>query len=75
MGFTPATSAELRACLDETEKMPSGERFRRFLQGGFWRNFLSKYPESNQIQKLMCSLSRRWQELSRGRPQKKRRAC
>ena len=60
-------SAELRACLDETEKMPSGERFRRFLQGGFWRNFLSKYPESNQIQKLMFALSRRWQELSGAR--------
>ncbi len=63
-----AAYAELRACLDETEKMPSGERFRRFLQGGFWRNFLSKYPESNQIQKLMCSLSRRWQELSGAGP-------
>jgi alpha-amylase len=44
--------------------MPDGERLRRFLQGGFWRNFLSKYPESNQIQKLMSALSRRWQELS-----------
>jgi hypothetical protein len=62
-----ATSAELRACLDETEKMPSGERFRRFLQGGFWRNFLSKYPESNQVQKLVCAVSRRWQELSGAR--------
>jgi alpha-amylase len=48
--------------------MPSGERFRRFLQGGFWRNFLSKYPESNQIQKLMFSLSRRWHTLSGARP-------
>ena len=64
-----ATSAELKACLDETEKMPDGERFRRFLQGGFWRNFLSKYPESNQIQKLMSAVSRRWHELSGARPQ------
>ena len=62
------TSAELKACLDETENMPEGERFRRFLQGGFWRNFLSKYPESNQIQKLMSAVSRRWQELNGGRP-------
>ena len=59
-----ATSVELKACLDETENMPDGERFRRFLQGGFWRNFLSKYPESNQIQKLMSAVSRRWQQLS-----------
>jgi len=64
-----ATCAELKACLEETEKMPDGERFRRFLQGGFWRNFLSKYPESNQIQKLMSAVSRRWQELSGARPQ------
>jgi alpha-amylase len=63
-----ATSAELRACLDETEKMPDGERFRRFLQGGFWRNFLSKYPEANQIQKLMSAVSRRRQELTGARP-------
>jgi alpha-amylase len=68
------TSAELRACLDETEKMPDGERLRRFLQGGFWRNFLSKYPESNQIQKLMSSLSRRWQELNGAGPQYKEAA-
>jgi len=59
-----ATAVELKACLDETENMPDGERFRRFLQGGFWRNFLSKYPESNQIQKLMSAVSRRWQQLS-----------
>ena len=68
------TSAELKACLDETEKMPDGERFRRFLQGGFWRNFLSKYPESNQIQKLMSAVSRRWQELNGSRPQDKEEA-
>ena len=61
----PATaSQELRARLDETEKMPDGERFRRFLRGGLWRNFLCKYPESNQIQKLMSAVSRRWQEVS-----------
>ena len=59
-----ASCAELQACLQETEKMRDGERFRRFLQGGFWRNFLSKYPESNQMQKLICGVSRRWQELS-----------
>jgi len=64
-----AASMEFKACLDESEKMQDGERFRRFLQGGFWRNFLSKYPESNQIQKLMCETSRRWQALSAGRAQ------
>ena len=58
----PAASAELKRCEEETEGMPSGERFRRFLRGGLWRNFLTKYPESNQLHKLMLSVSRRWQE-------------
>ncbi len=58
----PAASAALKRCEEESERMPSGERFRRFLRGGVWRNFLSKYPESNQLHKLMLSVSRRWQE-------------
>jgi alpha-amylase len=69
-----ATLAELKACVDETEKMPDGEHFRRFLQGGFWRNFLSKYHESNQIQKLMCAVSRRWQQLNAAPPRSKEEA-
>jgi 4-alpha-glucanotransferase len=57
----PAASTEFKACREETERMPSGERFRRFLHGGLWRNFLSKYPESNQIHKFMLEVSRRLQ--------------
>ena len=59
-----AASSEFKTCLEETERMPSGERFRRFLRGGLWRNFLSKYPEANQLQKLMLRVSRRWQDAS-----------
>lgn len=32
---------------------------RFFFRGGFWRNFLAKYPESNQIHKKMLFVSRR----------------
>ncbi len=32
-------------------------RFERFLKGGFWRNFLAKYAESNQIHKKMLWVS------------------
>ncbi len=60
-------SREFRACWEESERMASGERFRRFLHGGFWRNFLSKYPESNQIHKLMLEISQRWQAASRAK--------
>lgn len=58
----PAASADFKACLEESERMPSGERFRRFLHGGFWRGFLAKYPEANQLHKLMLAFSRRWQD-------------
>ncbi len=61
-------AADFKACLDESEHLPNGERFRRFLLGGLWRNFLSKYPESNQIHKLMLEMSRRWQNASLAAP-------
>ena len=35
----------------------------QFLRGGFWRNFLSKYPESNRMHKRAVDLSRRIREL------------
>ena len=60
----PEASREFRNCLDESGHMPSGERFRRFLRGGLWHNFLSKYSESNQLQKLMLDVSRRWHQAS-----------
>ena len=45
--------------------MSSGDRIRPFVRGGMWRNFLSRYPESNQIQKMMFAVSLRWHDLSR----------
>ena len=53
---------EFMQCLEETERMPTGERFRKFLLGGTWQGFLSKYSESNQIHKLMLEVSRRFHE-------------
>lgn len=35
-----------------------------FMRGGFWRNFLAKYDESNNIQKRMLMVSRRLSRLS-----------
>jgi alpha-amylase len=61
----PTTAfAEFEACLGESERLPHGERFRRFLRGGFWRNFLSKYAEANQLQKQVLRESQRLQVLS-----------
>jgi len=55
----PTTSAEFKARLQEAEQTPAYERFQRFMRGGMWRNFLSKYLEANQIHKLMLRVSRR----------------
>ncbi|MGH7970417.1 MAG: alpha-amylase/4-alpha-glucanotransferase domain-containing protein, partial [Limisphaerales bacterium] len=53
---------EFMECLEETESMPTGERFRKFLLGGTWQGFLGKYSESNQMHKLMLEVSRRLHE-------------
>ena len=55
---------DFRAAVEETKHAPHGERMQRFLRGGLWRNFLSKYSESNQVHKLMLNVSRRWQDAS-----------
>jgi alpha-amylase len=39
------------------EHEEGGELVRRFLQGGTWRNFFSKYPESNWMHKRMLQVS------------------
>jgi alpha-amylase len=36
-----------------------------FVRGGFWRNFMVKYPESNQMHKRMLEVSARAQALLR----------
>ncbi len=59
---------EFMQCLEETERMPSGERFRKFLLGGTWQGFLGKYAESNQIHKLMLETSRRFHKAETGVP-------
>jgi len=60
----PEASTDFKACLEESERIPNGERFLRFLRGGLWRNFLTKYEESNRIQKQALGVSHRLQKLS-----------
>jgi alpha-amylase len=38
-------------------------RYRQFIRGGFWRSFLAKYPESNNLQKRMLRVSGRLEAL------------
>ncbi|HEV2351006.1 MAG TPA: alpha-amylase/4-alpha-glucanotransferase domain-containing protein [Terriglobia bacterium] len=61
-------SREFRCSLEEIDRLPSGGKIRRFMRGGMWRNFLAKYPESNQIQKLVNEASRRWHTANAATP-------
>jgi len=54
---TPA-ARELAAAKRELAASPQGERIARLLRGGFWRNFLIKYPEVADTYWKMLRLSR-----------------
>lgn len=47
---------EARARVDS---LPYADELRPFLRGGFWRNFLAKYPEANTLHKKMLRVSRK----------------
>ncbi len=42
--------------VEKLKGTPEGEQVRRFLKGGFWRNFFAKYPESNDMHKRVLHL-------------------
>jgi len=42
--------------VEKLKESPEGEQIRRFLKGGFWRNFFAKYPESNDLHKRVLHL-------------------
>ncbi len=44
--------------VEEIKSWNDGARIRRFLQGGIWRNFFSKYPEANWMHKRMLLVSK-----------------
>jgi len=64
----PAASAELTAARHRLQDLPDGERLARLLRGGFFRNFLLKYPEIGDAYWKMLRLSRKVHEASAARP-------
>ena len=42
--------------VERLKELPEGEKIRRFIKGGFWRNFFAKYPESNDMHKRVLHL-------------------
>ncbi len=47
----------------EVSGLKDGKRILKFLKGGFWRNFLARYPESNWMHKRMVELSQKVFEI------------
>jgi hypothetical protein len=42
--------------VERLKENPEGGPTRRFIKGGFWRNFFAKYPESNDLHKRVLHL-------------------
>jgi len=54
---------EYEAFEEFLKKKEQHDQYKVFVRGGFWRNFLAKYPESNNMHKKMLHLSQRLQKL------------
>lgn len=54
----PPDIPRFRAARQTLRDAGRGEDADRFVHGGFWRNFLVKYPESNRLHKQALRLSR-----------------
>ena len=50
--------------LNEVRANGKDHYYKPFLRGGFWRNFLEKYPESNNMHKKMLRVSNKVAELT-----------
>ncbi|MCX7011299.1 MAG: DUF1926 domain-containing protein [Candidatus Sumerlaeota bacterium] len=53
----PQSAKTLEEFREEIEHRTNREEVEPFVRGGFWRNFLAKYEESNHIHKRMLQLS------------------
>jgi alpha-amylase len=47
---------EYGKAIERLKESPEGGQIRRFIKGGFWRNFFAKYPESNDLHKRVLHL-------------------
>lgn len=49
----PSAQKVLEELTDEIKSQRKWEKYSPFIRGGFWRNFLAKYPEANHLHKRM----------------------
>jgi alpha-amylase len=55
----PAAQRSLQEAHERVGSGPEAATLQSFVRGGFWRNFLSRYPESNWMHKKMLAVSRK----------------
>ena len=61
-------AAELEDVRERLSALPDGARLVRLLRGGFWRNFLVKYPEMGDAYRRMLRVSARLGDALAARP-------
>jgi len=54
--FPTEAMVEYGKVVERLKTLREGEQIRRFIKGGFWRNFFAKYPESNDLHKRVLHL-------------------
>jgi alpha-amylase len=60
----PVQSREAQhRCLEKLKFEPDADQLLSFVRGGYWRNFLTKYPEADFLHKKMLAVSRRVETL------------
>jgi alpha-amylase len=57
----------LERIMEEIKRENKLEEYSQFFKGGFFRNFLVKYPEANNMHKKMLQVSQRLQMLKKGK--------
>ena len=58
---------EFHLKLEELKKSNENEIITRFMRGGFWRNYFSKYSESNRMNKRMIYASNIFEEFDKSK--------
>lgn len=62
--LNPTAFLKLENFEKELNTSRSDEENRMFVRGGYWRNFLAKYPEANHMHKKMMRVAARARQLS-----------
>lgn len=62
--LNPTAFLQLENFERELRERHHDEEHMMFVRGGYWRNFLAKYPESNHMHKKMLRIAKRAERLS-----------